>query len=145
MRPGDSSFGRSLEPLGQRPADALGLVELSLQFADGRPEWPDRRPLFVEHRLTRGIRGCLGLVPPVGDLLSQVVAFDSSCSTPARSSACSRSRCVVAARSLRTSARRSGRYADADRAAEVAAPRTWLLSKGWRRIGLVDPAEVPAR
>ena len=124
MRPGDSSFGRSLEPLGQRPADALGLVELSLQFADGRPEWPDRRTLFVEHRLTRGIRGCLGLVPPVGDLLSQVVAFDSSCSMPAR---------------------RSGRYADADRAAEVAAPRTWLLSKGWRRIGLVDPAEVPAR
>jgi len=38
-----------------------------------------------------------------------------------------------------------GRYADADRAAEVAAPRTWLLSKGWRRIGLVDPAEVPGR
>ena len=38
-----------------------------------------------------------------------------------------------------------GRYADADRAAEVAAPRTWLLSKGWRRIGLMDPAEVPGR
>ena len=35
-------------------------------------------------------------------------------------------------------------YADADRAAEVAAPRTWLLSKGWRRIGLVDPAEFRA-
>jgi len=26
---------------------------------------------------------------------------------------------------------------------EVAAPRTWLLSRGWRRHGLVDPAEVP--
>ena len=37
------------------------------------------------------------------------------------------------------------RYADADRAVEVAARRTWLLSKGWRRIGLVDPAEVPGR
>jgi len=36
-----------------------------------------------------------------------------------------------------------GRYADSDREPEVAAPRTWLLSKGWRRIGLVDPAEVP--
>ena len=36
-----------------------------------------------------------------------------------------------------------GRYADADRPPEVATPRTWLLSKGWRRIGLVDPAEVP--
>ena len=36
-----------------------------------------------------------------------------------------------------------GRFADADRPPEVAAPRTWLLSKGWRRIGLVDPAEVP--
>ena len=36
-----------------------------------------------------------------------------------------------------------GRYADAERSPEVAAPRTWLLSKGWRRIGLVDPAEVP--
>ena len=23
------------------------------------------------------------------------------------------------------------------------APRTWLLEKGWRRIGLIDPAEVP--
>ena len=36
-----------------------------------------------------------------------------------------------------------GRYADRDRACEVAAPRTWLLEKGWRRIGLIDPAEVP--
>jgi hypothetical protein len=26
---------------------------------------------------------------------------------------------------------------------EVAEPRTWLLSIGWRRHGLVDPAEVP--
>ncbi len=26
---------------------------------------------------------------------------------------------------------------------EVAPPRTWLLSVGWRRHGLVDPAEVP--
>ena len=38
-----------------------------------------------------------------------------------------------------------GRYADTAREPEVAAPRTWLLSKGWRRIGLVDPAEVPGR
>ena len=36
-----------------------------------------------------------------------------------------------------------GRYADARREREVATPRTWLLSKGWRRIGLIDPAEVP--
>ena len=36
-----------------------------------------------------------------------------------------------------------GRYADAGREPEVASPRTWLLSTGWRRIGLVDPAEVP--
>jgi putative transposase len=28
---------------------------------------------------------------------------------------------------------------------EVAAPRTWLLSLGWRRHGLIDPAEVPGR
>ena len=33
--------------------------------------------------------------------------------------------------------------ADADRVPEVAAPRTWLLSKAWRRTGLVGPAEVP--
>jgi len=26
---------------------------------------------------------------------------------------------------------------------EVAVPRTWLLSVGWRRHGLIDPAEVP--
>jgi REP element-mobilizing transposase RayT len=26
---------------------------------------------------------------------------------------------------------------------EVVPPRTWLLSVGWRRHGLVDPAEVP--
>jgi REP element-mobilizing transposase RayT len=25
----------------------------------------------------------------------------------------------------------------------VAAPRTWLLSVGWRRRGLIDPAEIP--
>jgi hypothetical protein len=28
---------------------------------------------------------------------------------------------------------------------EVAPPRTWLLTLGWRRHGLVDPAEVPGR
>ena len=28
---------------------------------------------------------------------------------------------------------------------EVAAPRTWLLAAGWRRHGLIDPAEVPGR
>jgi REP element-mobilizing transposase RayT len=26
---------------------------------------------------------------------------------------------------------------------EVAGPRTWLLAVGWRRHGLIDPAEVP--
>jgi len=26
---------------------------------------------------------------------------------------------------------------------EVAGPRTWLLAAGWRRHGLIDPAEVP--
>lgn len=26
---------------------------------------------------------------------------------------------------------------------EVARPHTWLLAIGWRRHGLVDPAEVP--
>ena len=36
-----------------------------------------------------------------------------------------------------------GRYADQHRRCEVAEPGTWLLAKGWRRIGLVDPAEVP--
>jgi REP element-mobilizing transposase RayT len=29
-------------------------------------------------------------------------------------------------------------------AIEVAPARTWLLSRGWRRHGLVDPGEVPA-
>ena len=28
---------------------------------------------------------------------------------------------------------------------EVARPRTWLLIAGWRRHGLIDPAEVPGR
>jgi hypothetical protein len=28
-------------------------------------------------------------------------------------------------------------------ASEVAPPRTWLLHKGWRWYGLIDPAEVP--
>ena len=37
----------------------------------------------------------------------------------------------------------AGRYADPHRACEVAPARSWLLSKGWRRIGLIDPAEVP--
>jgi hypothetical protein len=35
---------------------------------------------------------------------------------------------------------------EAARAADapaVRAPRTWLLSVGWRRLGLLDPAEVP--
>ncbi len=26
---------------------------------------------------------------------------------------------------------------------EVAAPRGWLLRRGWRRHGLIDPGEVP--
>ena len=37
----------------------------------------------------------------------------------------------------------AGRYADLERECEVAPPRTWLLTKDWRRIGLIDPAEVP--
>ena len=37
----------------------------------------------------------------------------------------------------------AGRYADATREREVASARTWLLAKGWRRIGLIGPAEVP--
>ncbi|MYE82991.1 MAG: hypothetical protein F4X36_14375, partial [Gammaproteobacteria bacterium] len=36
-----------------------------------------------------------------------------------------------------------GRYADPGRQCEVAPARSWLLSKGWRRGGLIDPAEVP--
>ena len=36
-----------------------------------------------------------------------------------------------------------GRYADRGRECEVAAPRSWLFYKGLRRIGLVDPGEVP--
>jgi hypothetical protein len=28
---------------------------------------------------------------------------------------------------------------------EVAPPRTWLLRVGWRRHGLVDPAELPSQ
>ena len=36
-----------------------------------------------------------------------------------------------------------GWYSDYHRACEVAEPRTWLLEKGWRRIGLIAPAEVP--
>ena len=38
-----------------------------------------------------------------------------------------------------------GRYPDQHRRCEVAEPRTWLLEKGWRRIGLVDPAELPGK
>ena len=38
-----------------------------------------------------------------------------------------------------------GRYADQHRRCEVAEAKTWLLDKGWRRIGLVDPAEVPGK
>ncbi len=29
------------------------------------------------------------------------------------------------------------------RSPEVSRPHTWLLCKGWRRYGLIDPAEVP--
>ena len=29
--------------------------------------------------------------------------------------------------------------------APVAAPRTWLLREGWRRLGLLDPLDVPGR
>ena len=36
-----------------------------------------------------------------------------------------------------------GRYADPARPCEVAPARSWLLTRGWRRIGLIDPAEVP--
>ena len=36
-----------------------------------------------------------------------------------------------------------GRYADTGREREVAEPLAWLLETGWRRIGLIDPAEVP--
>jgi REP element-mobilizing transposase RayT len=37
----------------------------------------------------------------------------------------------------------ASRLAAASSAPEVARPRTWLLRMGWRRHGLVDPAELP--
>jgi REP element-mobilizing transposase RayT len=38
-----------------------------------------------------------------------------------------------------------GRRAHALSGAPVSRPHTWLLSKGWRRLGLLDPAEIPGR
>src|SRR4030095_11578204 len=35
------------------------------------------------------------------------------------------------------------RIAEANRRPEVARPRSWLLRVGWRRHGLIDPAELP--
>jgi len=35
------------------------------------------------------------------------------------------------------------RHLAKDAPCEVARPRTWLLRIGWRRHGLVDPAEAP--
>jgi len=37
----------------------------------------------------------------------------------------------------------SPRAPTAEGPCEVASPRTWLLCTGWRRHGLIDPAEVP--
>jgi hypothetical protein len=37
----------------------------------------------------------------------------------------------------------ANRFPEAGTAPEVARSRTWLLRVGWRRHGLVDPAEVP--
>ena len=37
----------------------------------------------------------------------------------------------------------AGRSPMEDTGREVARPRTWLLAVGWRRHGLVDPAELP--
>jgi REP element-mobilizing transposase RayT len=39
--------------------------------------------------------------------------------------------------------RTAGRIPETRALREVAPPRTWLLRVGWRRHGLVDPAEVP--
>ena len=44
-----------------------------------------------------------------------------------------------------TSPPASGRYSDGHRLCEVAVARTWLLETGWRRIGSIDPAEVPGQ
>jgi len=37
----------------------------------------------------------------------------------------------------------ASRFPDEGTSREVARPRTWLLRVGWRRHGLVDPAETP--
>jgi REP element-mobilizing transposase RayT len=37
----------------------------------------------------------------------------------------------------------AGRLPESAAPREVSRPRTWLLSVGWRRHGLIDPAEVP--
>jgi hypothetical protein len=58
------------------------------------------------------------------------------------------------ARAVRLDEASSGRWFDGWRRAlasrepplelpEVSPPRTWLLSIGWRRHGLIDPAELP--
>jgi REP element-mobilizing transposase RayT len=38
----------------------------------------------------------------------------------------------------------AGRVSEISPSCEVARPRSWLLRIGWRRHGLVDPAEIPA-
>jgi putative transposase len=37
----------------------------------------------------------------------------------------------------------ASRLPETNASCEVARPRTWLLRVGWRRHGLVDPAELP--
>ena len=39
--------------------------------------------------------------------------------------------------------RTAARHLDFPEDAPVAAPRTWLLGVGWRRVRLIDPSEVP--
>ena len=51
------------------------------------------------------------------------------------------SRDPTARSGLRGAARTDGR--DSDFGPEVARAHTWLLSLGWRRHGLIDPAEIP--
>ena len=38
-----------------------------------------------------------------------------------------------------------GRRAHAFSGAPVARPHTWLMAKGWRRLGLLDPSEIPGK
>ncbi len=131
---GKEALGRGMKAVSARVARAIQRV-----FRRAGPVMYGRYHLHVL-RTPREIRSALAYV-----LLNARKHWRErhGASPPVQLDAASSGRWFDGWRELPPSSEAMPGLLEASDSPEVARPRTWLLGHGWRRHGLIDPAEVP--